>query len=173
LLGSNLETDKGAEKGKEESKLVDTDDPWDLFLSGTDIQGSCQSVDGSPHLNKCLLAYVLDGKNRMLAVKGPDGRIEARAIFRLLYDTENDKPVLFMERIYSNRAGQFDEALLNMAKKRAEAMGLKLLRSQGKERYLGKVEGLGSSLPYEYVDAAGGVHSDGKFKINEAYVLSE
>ncbi|MBA3603421.1 MAG: hypothetical protein H0W50_07225 [Parachlamydiaceae bacterium] len=49
--------------------IEDTDNYMDLFLSGTEVEGSCQRVDGDSNLNKCLMAYVFDGKNRLLAVK--------------------------------------------------------------------------------------------------------
>jgi len=172
-LQRNLQVTGQDQKLQEGYQVVDTDDPWDLFLSGTEVDGSCQRIDGDPKVTKSLLAYVLDGKNRMLAVKRPDGRIEARAIFRLLYDTKNDKPVLFMERVYSNSVGRFDKALLEMAIKRAKALGLTLLGSRGPKEYTGKIKALGSSMPYEYADSAGGVMSGGWFEIKRACVLSE
>jgi hypothetical protein len=171
-LEKNLEPpSEKKESSKEGFTIVDTDDYWDLFMCGTDVEGSCQRVDGNPNLNKCLLAYVMDGENRLLAIKGPDGKIEARAILRLLYDAREKSPVLFMERIYSNAFGRYDQALIGFAKKRAEEFGLPLLRSEGSSLYEGKVESLGGFLPYEYSDAAaeagGGVKERGIFSINK------
>ena len=40
------------------------------FVVGTDVDGSCQQVDGS---HKCLLAYVIDAKNRILAIQNEGG----------------------------------------------------------------------------------------------------
>ena len=54
----------------------------DIFLGGSEVEGSCQRIDGNPSLNKCLLAYCLDGKNPMVAVKREDGNIYASPLFR-------------------------------------------------------------------------------------------
>ena len=70
-------------------KIVDSDDPCDLFLAGTEVEGSCQRINGEPRHNKCLLAYVLDGKNRIFAIKDETGRLKARAMMRLLWDGQN------------------------------------------------------------------------------------
>ena len=72
----------------------------DLFLSGSEVSGSCQRVDASASLNKSLLAYCLDGKNAMLAVKGEDGKVLARSMLRLLWNREDSRPVLFLDRLY-------------------------------------------------------------------------
>lgn len=48
--------------------ICDTDNPCDLILIGTEVP-SCQHIDKDPSYSKCLLAYLIDGKNRALVVK--------------------------------------------------------------------------------------------------------
>lgn len=60
-----------------------THDPIDMLLSGTDIDGSCQHVSGDPDYTKCLLSFMLDGKNQAVVIKDPSGSICARAIIRI------------------------------------------------------------------------------------------
>ncbi|MGL5263440.1 MAG: hypothetical protein ACRDAI_02520 [Candidatus Rhabdochlamydia sp.] len=152
--------------------LVDTDDWQDLFLSGTEVLGSCQRIDGDPSLNVCLMAYVLDGKNRLLAIKdSKTGKILARCIFRLLWDTENKRPALFQERIYPHPySKQTEELLNNLAETRAKELNLELFTCNQRddlkvEQY--SLDSLGSCSPYEYVDASDG-KTNGIFKINTA-----
>lgn len=141
---------------------VDTDDAEDLLLCGTEITGGCQSVDGNFALNRALMGYVVDGKYRMLAAKSDDGRLAARRMLRLLCD-ENGLPALFLERLYANAGVQsgdpVDEALIDLAKKKADAMGCRLL-SDGlslavDETQRCTVSSLDSRAPFEFVDAHG------------------
>lgn len=155
--------------------IEDTDDFGDLFLCGTEILGSCQHIQGDPESSKCLLAYVEDGKNRLLAIKDSTGTIKARAILRLLWDPKNQQPVLFLERIYPNKVSRkFEETLVNLAKNRSETLGLDLLSKDlrtGKP-YPGTIMSEGSIAPYEYVDAGDGIYEDGIFSIEKAHFLS-
>ncbi len=150
--------------------VIDTDDWQDLFLCGTEVAGSCQRVDGEPHLNKCLLAYLIDGKNRMLAVKDPaSGKILARALFRMLWDPIKQKPVLFRDRIYPDPCPPaHKKALDGLAQKRAQALGLALY-VQGDLGDPGAVliRSLGSKAPFEYEDAVEGVMEKGVFTIEK------
>lgn len=143
-------------------KVVDTDDAEDLLLCGTEITGSCQRVDGDPILNRALMGFVVDGKYRMLAAKGDDGRLAARRILRLLCDS-NGRPALVLERLYANAGVQagdpVDKALIDLAKKKASAMGCRLL-SDGQDLTIDAaqpciVASLDSRAPFEYVDAHG------------------
>ena len=152
----------------------------DLLLSGTEVVGSCQRIDGDPNLNKCLLAYCLDGKNSMLAVKTSEGKILARSIFRLLWNKIDFKPALFLDRLYSNRNCQeIEESIRTGAKECAKELGLDLYTSYG-EGFFSEVrlESLGSSCPYEYADSAdlsalgARVMPKGVFAINNALKLS-
>jgi len=151
-------------------ELVDTDDWQDLFLCGTEVAGSCQRVDGSHHLNKGLLGYLLDGKNRMLAVKdGKSGKVLARCLFRLLWDKTHHCPALFQDKIYpSPCSAEMERALNTLAKVKAQELGLHLyVNAKMIDTASDDVElaSLGSPAPFEYEDAAQGVMENGKFTL--------
>ncbi len=149
--------------------IVDSDDPLDLFLAGTEVGGSCQRVDGNPKLNKALMGYVMDGKHRILAVKDSRGQILERFILRLLIDKETNKPVLFFERIYPATA-KYRSALLNFAKERAKELGVPLVSKEtvAKGKYKGSLVSYPSKAPYEYSDAARGIQTRG-FELSGCY----
>ena len=147
--------------------ITNTDRFDHMLLCGTQVQGSCQRIDGDPNLNKCLLAYCLDGKNRLIAIKDKEGNIVARSILRLLWDKQNDCPALMQERVYSNIPDEsLTRALNNFALAEAERLGINLYTSEGKGSV--SLESFGSVAPWEYVDSAGGVHDAGKFTITNA-----
>lgn len=141
-------------------RVIDTDHAEDLLLSGTEVIGSCQHVSGQLHLNKALMGYVVDGKYRMLAAKGEDGRIAARRMLRLLLDEEG-KPALHVERLYANPGIQegdaVDQAFMQLAKTKAEAMGCRLFADGGNEDETQALYSGDSRAPFEYVDANAGV----------------
>lgn len=157
--------------------VVDSIDWQDLFLCGTEVAGSCQRIDGSVANNRCLLAYLLDAKNRLLALKDPvTGVIMARAIFRLLIDS-NDQLALFQEWIYPERCpAAYTQALDALAERRARELGLLLYRDctsakrgavlSGESAHPEALFSLGSPAPWEYADAAQGVSEGGIFKIS-------
>ena len=156
--------------------IVDTDHFWSLFMAGTDIEGSCQAVDGTPSLNKCLMAYVMDGKNRMLAIQNAAGVTVARCILRLLWDSQNDRPVLFLEEIYPDtiRRDLYD-ALVKLALLRAEKLNVTLVTLESTDasyQYEGEITALGNEfVSWEYVDAIYSAQDEGKFTIPKAQVL--
>lgn len=158
--------------------VVDTDDPCDLLLCGTEVMGSCQNIEGDPVYTKGLVAYLQDGKNRLIAIKDANGKIQARSICRLLISDEG-KPVLFLETIYpANISEEKKRTLIEFATSRARSLGLPLYSYQLKEgeNCNVKLESKGSRSPYEYVDAAGGIHNDGLWRIEatkELYVPKE
>ncbi|MBM3208504.1 MAG: hypothetical protein FJZ57_07915 [Chlamydiae bacterium] len=156
-------------KAKFSSVFVQRSVDWqDLFLCGTEVGGSCQRVDGEVHLNKCLLAYCLDGKNSLIAVKDSQGKILARRIFRLLINTDSNKPVLFLDTLYpSGCKTEYNQAIMSMAKSEALRLGIDLLvRGENPSlRYPGKVQSLGGRCPYEYADGASGISLNSVFSI--------
>ncbi len=165
--------------------VVDTDDPCDLLLCGTEVYGSCQRVDAEAKYNICLLAYLLDGKNRLIAVKNKEGEIIARCILRLLLTKETKQPVLFQERLYVNNNNQDAQALVEaMCKRRAKALKLPLVKAGPKpipgfevkedpsEPTFGEsVVSLGGRSAYEYVDALGSEHRSNQFEITGCRVI--
>lgn len=149
-----------------ENWIVDTDNWEDLLLCGTEIEGSCQRVDGTPRLNVGLLGYLLDGKNRLIAIKDNEsGKIIARTLFRLLWDTSNNEPALFLERMYPTPCPrELAEALLSFAKKRAVDLRCSLY-AIGHKRSEHRLVSFGSNAPFEYADSAGGVIRGGVFEV--------
>lgn len=148
--------------------VVDSDNWEDLFLCGTEVLGSCQRIDGDPSLNRGLMGYLMDGKNRLIAVKDTSGKVLARIILRLLWDPAAKRPVLFQERLYPDHCDEaYIEAINSCAKARAEALGCPLFEKSLSG--LGEtVVSLGSRVPYEYVDAATGIQSNGVYTIRDA-----
>ena len=152
--------------------VVDSDDPCDLLLAGTEVTGSCQRISGDPFFNKCLLGYILNGENRILAVKNSSGQIVARRIFRLLWDETAHSPVLFMEKTYT--AGSVSrnilEALDTFATERAKELNLPLLLTDDNpgEVYPNTIQSLEGSAPFVYSDAGHGICPRGVFSITRA-----
>lgn len=152
------ETEIFETKQKEQSKkyiCIDSDDPLHLFLSGTYTEGSCQNtIGGDPKLNKCLLGYTNDGKNRILVVSDESGTIIGRAIFRLLMDERGD-PILFLEDSYPKSNKSLEKILIIFATQRAKALGLPLLAKKigSGSSYPYKVVSKTSKSTYEFVDA--------------------
>ncbi|MBM3207421.1 MAG: hypothetical protein FJZ57_02290 [Chlamydiae bacterium] len=152
----------------------------DLFLCGTEVEGSCLRIDGSPEYNKALIAYCIDGKNALIAIKDPEGRLLCRAIFKILWDKENNIPVVFMETVYPMKISkQLKESLIKYAHEKAIECGCDLLvylsvKEELKENirfdlYKGKVVSFKGPCPYEYSDSTGGIASYGKFELDEVY----
>ena len=150
--------------------LANTDRFDLMLLCGTQVQGSCQRIDGDPKLNKCLLAYLLDGKIRLLAIKDKKGNIVARSIFRLLWDAENQRPALMQERIYTNILDDGLKAALDQfALAESKRLGAALYRADGEGDVV--LESFGSVAPWEYVDSAKGVQANGKYTITKASLV--
>ena len=151
--------------------LINTDRFDLMLLSGTELPGSCQRIDGDPILNKCLLAYPMDGKNRIIAVLDSDKKLVARSILRLLWDPKNNRPALMQERIYSNDANpRVSSSLDEFAKIQAKKLGVPLYiaDAQGTGEAL---QSFGSVAPWEYVDSAEGVHPLGQFIISKTRLV--
>ena len=97
---------------------------------GTEVCNSCQRIDGKAIYNKCLLAYILDGKNKLIAVKDELGKILARSVLRLLMDEQSKSPVLFLERIYTcQNTEELSDLIREGALRKAKALGLPLVAS--------------------------------------------
>ena len=171
-ISQGLQNQSQLEESYEGYTIEDTDDFEDLFLSGTEVPGSCQRIDAAVVNNKCLMAIVLDGKNRLLEIKNKERKIVARNIIRIMPDGTTS--VLFLERNYPFLVPKFSNALEAFAKVRAEKLGLTLLSKEvGKgPAFPRQVQSLGSLAPFEYTDAGGGV-TDGIFPITGAHILYE
>lgn len=153
--------------------VVEDTDKWeDMLLCGTEVTSSCQRISGDVHLNKCLLGYLADPKNRVIVLKdAKTGQIVARRIMRLLWDDKAKKPVLFQERLYHN-PGVPPEALQaidRMFERRAKHLQLSLVQAAENNSthkpYPNKLDSFGSPSPFEYVDAAKIGITNGKYTI--------
>lgn len=159
-------------------KVVDTDGADDLFMCGTDVTGSCQSVTREPSENRALLGFVLDGKYRMLALQSTDGSTQARRMVRLMIEESSRKPILFIEGLYANAGiepyGPEDQALIALAREKAKAMDCPLVCAYGEpmagDEYPELAVSLGSPAPFEYVDADDEGVSRGEYEL-DAHVL--
>lgn len=155
--------------------ISESDDPCDLFLIGTEVDGSCQRVDGDPDKTKCLMGYALNGEIRAIVVNDAEGKIVARSVLRLMWD--GAKPVILQERIYSNMSDEVVYKAINQwAIGKAKAMGVSLvaaaLEDGSRKPYTGKVEFLGGRAPFIYSDASGGV-MEGSFTTPNCELLYE
>jgi hypothetical protein len=173
-LTSYLKMLEQPSKASETLYVVNTDHWIDLLLSGTEVYGSCQRIIGDFNYNKALLNYIIDGKNRMIALKNSKGTIVARMLFRLLWDETEQRPVLFMDRMYvSSSSSTYYPALKQFAKEESEALGIPLYGIGSSEDGTPdhKIVSLGSVAPFEYEDAAGGL-TQGIFTINTPVLIN-
>ena len=144
------------------------DEPEDYISIAKETEG-CQSVDGDPKLNKGLIGYIVDGKNRIIAVKDrKTGKLVARSLLRLLWDKKEYQPALLLERMYpSAMKDQNRDAIIKMSIKKANKMGLKLYSNQVDKG--DKVDTIlvsfDSIAPFEYCDSCGLGVTDGKYEI--------
>lgn len=107
--------------------LTDKIDPERYIHIGEEPVPSCQSFDSQSGDNQGLLAFMTDPNVRIIQVANEQGQMIARSALRLLED-EHGNPHIFLERIYTvNAHAKVYEAVQTVAKKKAEAMGLKLL----------------------------------------------
>lgn len=156
-------------------QVVDTDDPEDMILMGN-VQGSCLNIMNGEN-SRCLINYILDGKNRLIAVKDNDGNIIGRCILRILWDDKAKEPVLFRENFYINNQNKAAKSLLKaMCEKRAQALGLPLLAKNNLSKRESQASDYHSpacslaNLSDEYVDALGGI-MHGPYKIEGAKLI--
>lgn len=157
---------------------IECTEQWeDLLLAGTEVVGSCQDIEQGADSNKCLLAYALDGKNKVIIVRSVQGKIAARSVLRILWDKNRQQPVLFMEKIYTN-ANQpaLHDLIKRGCRQKAKEMGLPLLCEKSSDaqlpRYAGAISSLGcDAAPYEHIDALNIAVSNGCFEIPDSRVL--
>jgi hypothetical protein len=156
-------------------EVIDTDDPCDLLLLGTEVSGSCQRIDGTSNLNKCLLSYLIDGKNRAIVIKNKSGKIMARGVLRILWDDIREAPVLFQERTYPHPLDPLlEEALNDSFKRRARELRLPLLSGEPTDLYYpNEIHSLWCAAPSEYVDAGGYGVMQGPWSLSNMYLVED
>lgn len=137
-----------------------TDNRVDMLLSGTEIIGSCQAVDyGSSH-NKCLMGHLMNGKTQLICVKDEQGKLVARRLVRLFWDPVTKRPVMMLERLYTNRESDptLDQAIRRVATEKAKEMGVACVVSRNRDGalktqpYPGVLESQLERAPFEYLD---------------------
>ncbi|MBS0628479.1 MAG: hypothetical protein JSS09_09760, partial [Verrucomicrobia bacterium] len=169
----NLSFEEDCLPNSPSNKTVQLCTGWeDLFLSGTEVTHSCLSIDGNPGSNKCLLAYPLDGKNAMIAIKDLKSKLTARSIFRLLWDLEKQKPALFLDTIYPfSYSKEQKDMILLAAKKCSLKLGLELY-SKSEENTNSKILiSLGSSCPFEYSNGSVNQITNGQYQVMASLIV--
>lgn len=172
--------------------MHEIDNIQDLFLCTTEVGGSCLTIYGNCDDNKGFLAYVMDGKNKVLAVKDTSGKLVARAVLRFVLD-QDQQPVLLLDTFYTSVPYhhsketpspymQLEEAIKEAAKRKAKSMGVPLVSafssSQAATRtlYPKPVISLAGRVPYECCNAVGALGKDemceaGKFELEKTLLV--
>ncbi|MBP5427092.1 MAG: hypothetical protein J6Y29_04295 [Clostridiales bacterium] len=145
------------EHKQENMRAQITDNPVDLFLIGTEIDGSCQSIKGRRELNKCLVGIIGEGRNKAVVIKEND-RIIARCIIRILIDKNTDEIVLLREKMYKVN-GLESRTITELNKKCIEyAKWLKVSLvcedENVSDTHTMTLASMGGHAKYEYVDFA-------------------
>lgn len=152
-------SDKITGQSKHGFTLSLTEDPWDLFVSGFEVK-SCMSpgsTSGSG-VNRCLMSYVMDGRNAMLVQKNARGNIVRRQLIRLVLVGQPLQPAMMLERVYGVK--KKDETLLFYAAAQELAVKLDLPLYRGirsNDISHEKLTLLSGRSPFDYFDSAGGV----------------
>lgn len=153
--------------------IVFTDDFSILFKSGSDM-GSCQREDGNINLSKCLLAFVQDGKHKLIAVLDENEVAMARCYVTATIDKVSEKALLFLEDRYPFHIKSEERAALeHLASCIADDCDVELLSREATENsrtYPHPVDSIGGVGP-EYVDALFSIAPEGIFTLNNAQVL--
>ena len=140
-----------------------TDDANTLLLIGSDVANSCQHYNGNPGYNRCLMSYVLDGKNKAVVVSDNEGRTIGRCVLRLLLlrsAGQPDEPVVCVFRTYFSTkygrvqalADELEFALHQHATEYADSLGVRIAQCPGSTGE-GTLMSCGGVSP-EYVDDA-------------------
>lgn len=154
-------------------------DPTDILLIGNDL-GTCVNLDGRLNRVMGVLGFLADGKTHTLVAKSTgDSASVAETQLQLLWDKQNNRPVLFFEQVNYTGSTKNDHtlesAMIAYARELADSMGITMVSCYNnhdssipflQEVYQGSVESLGSSSPIEYVNSqytnTNGVYSIGK-----------
>jgi len=121
------------------------------------------------------------GRRRRFTGKLARGTNQGRSSWRRAArrgEETSQKPILFIEGLYANagieRYGPEDQALIALAREKAQAMGCPLVcaydEAMAGDEYLELAVSLGSPAPFEYVDADDEGVSQGTYEL-DAHVL--
>lgn len=155
--------------------IEDSDDWQDILLSGTEVQGSCQSLDGDPLLMQGIEGALLRGEIRLILIRHPSGEIVGRRLIRLLSGEKSGSEILYKERLYKDLrlTSEMEEAIDHFFVHRAKSMKRDVV-TEGRSgtNYPEGVKSLESNVPI-YVDGgAQGIVPAGKSFIIPQELLS-
>lgn len=159
--------------------VLDTDDYAHLFLSGTEILGSCQRISNTHDYNCALMGICLRGAIRLVAVTNQNGHLIGRCLLRLLWDEKKNIPVLFADHLYINNYKSGVSKLIHeMCQRTSKRLGIPLVSmrflvdSESHNHYQLVSLGKRQRLP-EYVDAGGLKIQWGSYRLPEGIGHSE
>ncbi|MDD5337342.1 MAG: hypothetical protein PHS02_02565 [Candidatus ainarchaeum sp.] len=143
----------------------DSSDPVHLILAGDQPKnsGSCQKYDGTPSYVIGLLGYLVNSGTKIIRVENQDKLVVGRSMLKTI--VADGQPALFLERPYyldSKSDPNIDKIITELAKKKAETMGLELFTTWAagnnpKQVHIARSRGL---APYEYSDGLRGIVED-------------
>lgn len=151
----------------------------DLFLSGTEVGGSCHNIHGDVESTKALPGYVLDGKYLSAQIKNDQGGLMWRRMLRLTWSEEHEKPVIYIEQEYGNPGvpDKLKMAALQMVQEKAAKMGA-LVAIEDNDALadvaantVGVLHVRASGRQSEYVDALKDLKGPGGYRISDTKPL--
>ena len=156
-----------------DEKVIVTDDAVDLFLMGSEVDNSCQSVEYGGDFNKCLMGYVMDGKSKIIAIKDKNGKIVARCVIKLVLDGYEKNVILLKEPMYkkNNIPDEEDIKLQEKCIEYAKYLGIDAVMSGGsicarkRDMFTGDLVVKKGPSPFEYEDAMGDYFQSGGYRI--------
>ncbi len=166
-----------AKVSKLELRITDGFDFKDYIRIGQEPVPSCQNFDSRGFMNKGLLSYVVDPNVRIIRIFDQTGRPTARCVMRLLANAQG-QPCLFLERLYTNNSHKkITEAVVNMAIKKAKAMGVELyandeLAYPGIQESDTVLASNGSRNAFVYTDSGGGLCENGVYQVFHPHKIS-
>jgi hypothetical protein len=117
----------------------------------------------------------LDGKYLSAQVTNESGFLMSRRMLRLLWSEEHNKPVIYVEREYSNPGvpQKIKDACLQLIREKAQKMGALIATddtelASGEGMEIGPLQAYRTQRPHEYVDALGGIQNHGEYTISHA-----
>lgn len=154
-----------ASKRYKHLEIVESKDPSDILLVGSDTH-TCVHLGGRIEKVSGLSAFIRDGKIHSVLIKNDAGVTIAEIQMILLWDEQNQKPVLFLEQanFIGEKSGDYslEHAIYAYAKERSKELELDLVtcykmkdpkgKLKSSKKYEGKVSSLGSSAPVEFVN---------------------
>ncbi len=147
----------------------------DLFMTGTEVGGSCQSVYAGQDYKIGLPGYALDGKHLSAQITNETGRIMWRRMLRFLWSEQENKPIVYVEREYENPGvpEKLKHICLQLVVMKAGKMGAllatddeSLMDEDGED--MGPLHAYRSPRAHEYVDALGDLKMNGEYTISGA-----